>query len=554
MANALTFDIAGPADHDQIFALNYETFVEEIPQHPPNASKRLVDRFHDQNTYLVARSPEGIVGMVAVRAERPFSLDGKLTGLEGYLPPHRGLCEVRLLCVRAGRRRGPVFAGLMDRLLQMGRERGYDLAVISGTTRQLRLYRHMGFEAFGPEVGSPEARYQPMYMTMSAFQRDTGAAFARSAKLGARRRRPSPEPPTSFLPGPVAIHADVRRAFEEPPISHRSDAFLAQVNDVKERLRRLTGAERPTLLLGSGTLANDVVAGQIWKSGERGAVVVDGEFGARLADQATRWSIPFDTFEREWGVHWDLGELDAFLAERPGTRWLWLTLCETSTGALRDLEAVKSLCRLRGVELYLDAVSAIGAVPVNLEGVRMASAVSGKALGSFPGLGIVLHNPARPIDSIPRAHERTLPAYLDLALYEQAPGVPFTQSSNLVAALACALRKYDAEDPWHETTEMASRLRSTLADYALKVLTLPEHSSPAVTTIALGQGTCSKELGDQLRRSGFLVSYESAYLLERNWFQVCLMGATTTPDLDRLLTALTDALAHKPVHSVLQRS
>jgi GNAT superfamily N-acetyltransferase len=198
MTNTLIFDVARPADHDQICALNYQTFVEEIPQHPPHTSRRLVDRFHDQNTYIIARCGDEIIGMVAVRAERPFSLDGKLPDLDGELPPHSRLCEVRLLCVQPGRRRGPVFAGLMDRLMQLGRERGYDLAVVSGTVRQLRLYQHMGFVPFGPEVGSPEALYQPMYMTMSAFERDTRAAFTRRARLAGRpknsalrRQRPS---------------------------------------------------------------------------------------------------------------------------------------------------------------------------------------------------------------------------------------------------------------------------------------------------------------------------------------------------------------------------
>jgi hypothetical protein len=48
---------------------------------------------------------------------------------------------------------------------------GYELALISGTTRQQRLYRHLGFIPFGPLVGEPGAQFQPMYLSLEAFQR-----------------------------------------------------------------------------------------------------------------------------------------------------------------------------------------------------------------------------------------------------------------------------------------------------------------------------------------------------------------------------------------------
>jgi GNAT superfamily N-acetyltransferase len=171
MSSALRFKVAsGPEEFEQIHRLNYETFVEEIPQHPTNPERRLVDRFHAQNTYLIALEGEALVGMMAVRAQRPFSLDEKLGNIDPYLPPGRRVCEVRLLAVRSTHRNGAVFQGLVRLLLEHGRHRGYDLAVISGTVRQLKLYRHLGFEPFARLVGPPEAQYQPMYLTLERFE------------------------------------------------------------------------------------------------------------------------------------------------------------------------------------------------------------------------------------------------------------------------------------------------------------------------------------------------------------------------------------------------
>src|SRR6185295_9574636 len=98
------------------------------------------------------------------RCERPFSLDRKMDELDRQLPPHRGLVEIRLLAIVPAHRKSAVFAGLVELLARHFIARGCDLAVISGTVRQLALYRHLGFEPFGACVGTADALYQPMYL------------------------------------------------------------------------------------------------------------------------------------------------------------------------------------------------------------------------------------------------------------------------------------------------------------------------------------------------------------------------------------------------------
>ena len=172
----LTYRIANPADFDAIHALNYETFVEEIPQHAVNPQRRLVDRFHAENTYVVCVDGSRVVGMVCGRCARPFSLDAKVAQLDRSLPGHRKAVEVRLLAVRREWRKTTVFRDLMKFLARHFIAQGCDLALISGTVRELKLYRHLGFEPFGARVGTAGALYQPMSLTLDAFERSSGAA------------------------------------------------------------------------------------------------------------------------------------------------------------------------------------------------------------------------------------------------------------------------------------------------------------------------------------------------------------------------------------------
>src|SRR5437773_11548857 len=86
-------------EFELIHRLNYKTFVEEIPQHQASPSHRLVDKFHAENTYLICLSGRKLAGMLAVRGNRPSSLDQKLENLNSYLPPGRKICEIRLLAI-----------------------------------------------------------------------------------------------------------------------------------------------------------------------------------------------------------------------------------------------------------------------------------------------------------------------------------------------------------------------------------------------------------------------------------------------------------------------
>jgi hypothetical protein len=73
-----------------------------------------------------------------------------------------------------------VLQGILALLWQHGLKQGYDLAIISGTTRQFKLYRHLGFEPVGPLVGAGDAQFQPMVITLETFE-SAARQFLRSA-------------------------------------------------------------------------------------------------------------------------------------------------------------------------------------------------------------------------------------------------------------------------------------------------------------------------------------------------------------------------------------
>jgi aspartate aminotransferase-like enzyme len=520
--DALQFKVATEDwEIEQVHKLNYKTFVEEIPQHQPSGTPRLVDKFHSENTYLICRAGKRVIGMIAARGRRPFSLDQKLPNLESYLPPGRCPCEIRLLAVEKEFRNGQVFRGLTALMWQYGTAHGYDMALISGTTRQQKLYRHLGFVPFGPLVGTGDAMFQPMYLTLETFEKRAEEFLRVSPSNGM----------ASFLPGPVAVNAQVRRAFERPPESHRSDRFVWEFQQIRNRLCQLVSAKHVQILMGSGTLANDAVAAQISLMNKPGLILSNGEFGQRLIDHARRFGLDFKTLELPWGEPFNLEEIERALARTPAPAWLWCAHCETSTGMLNPLPALQTLCVKYKVKLCADCISSIGLIPVNLDGIYLASSASGKGLAGYPGLSFVFYN-----HDIASTHR--LSRYLDLGWYEEHGGIAFTHSTNLVHALDTAIRQVDWPKKFSQLIDVSAWLRGSLRKMGFRLISSDAMSIPGVVTIALPADHDSSKLCQQLEQSGFLLSYNSDYLRRRNWIQICLMGEYAKEKLEALLARL----------------
>jgi aspartate aminotransferase-like enzyme len=518
---ALRFDLADDRDLDAIRRINHRTFAEEIPQHRSNPEGRLVDRFERDSLFIVARDAHDIVGMIALRDARPFSLDSKLADLDRYLPPGRHPCEVRLLSVDPSRRQGVVLRGLLARLVRECDARGLDLAVMSATTRQLRLYRHLGCVPFATPVGTSEAAFQPMYVTREALIEKVGDLIGPESHC--------------FMTGPVSLSESVRARIAAPLHSHRSEAFAAEIASIRHGLGSMIGARHVALFAGSGTLANDAVAAQLAAIGGRGLILSNGEFGDRLIAHAERHGLAHAVLRRPWGAPIDPEAIDHAL-RRSDARWLWAVHCETSTGMLNDLDAFRGLAAMRGTALAIDAASSVGTVPIDLDGIAFASTVSGKALGAVAGLAIVCC--AAP----PRAVARGVPSYLDLARYTEGDGVPFTQSSLLVGALAEAISSTDWSRRYSEISRACGTLRDRLLRDDIRPLVARRHASPAVATWTVPAGERSESVGRALEARGFGLSWQSGYLRERGWIQTAFFGDFNTRAVTMMASELAEEL------------
>ena len=518
--DSLIFKIASePWEFEQIHELNYQTFVDEIPQHQQNEEQKLVDKFHQENTYVICVRNKEVLGMIALRDKRPLSLDEKLENLESYLPPFKSILEYRLLAVKKEHRKTAIFTGIMKKSFDMAIKGDYDIAVISGTTQQARLYKHLGYKPFGPLVGKQGALYQPMYIDIA------GAAELKkqSQILKPGKDRDMELLLFNYLPGPVSIAEGVMEANSAEPNSHRSQLFMDHFNELRKTLCERVNAPRVQIITGSGTLANDIVAAQLGILNGRGLVLVNGEFGNRLRDQAVRAGLDFDVIQVNEGKTFNRQVLQEKISREENLEWIWTVHCETSTGVLNDIDMLRSLCNQHELKLCLDGISSIGSCDVDLQDVYLATAVSGKGIGSLPGLAMVFCR------QDVQSGNHQLPRYFDLAYYEAKQGIPFTISSNAIYALNAALNNSDWQTRFANVKQWSEELRTDFERINLTILAEENCRAPHVTTIVLPKAISSIEMGKLLEDEGILVSYRSEYLLEKNHIQICFMGECQKP-------------------------
>lgn len=214
------------------------------------------------------------------------------------------------------------------------------------------------------------------------------------------------------------------------------------------------------------------------------------------------------------------------LKDDPTIQWLWSVHCETSTGYLYPLQELKEICQKHHVLLCVDACSSVGVTKVDLSGVYLASTVSGKGLASYPGIAIMFHH-----DKI--SPNNKIPNYLDTGLYQANNSIPYTHSSNGLMALRCALNNLDTPKD-----DIAEQICQDFESAGMQVLRGKGYS-PGIISVSLPREISSRDFGDHLKSLGIHTSYESGYLLQRNWFQVALMGNQQQTNVMKAIKKIT---------------
>jgi aspartate aminotransferase-like enzyme len=350
-------------------------------------------------------------------------------------------------------------------------------------------------------------------------------------------------PQKLLTPGPTSVPPEVLRALAEPVLHHRSPDFAEVFSLAQERLREVFRTENEILVLtASGTGAFESAIVNLLSPGARVLGVSQGEFGERWQAMARAFGCDVVPLAYAWGEAPRPDDLRDALAES-GATTVFLVHSETSTGVVCDLEPLLALCREAGALSVVDAVSSLGAVPLETDAWGADAVVTGsqKALMTPPGLAFVAVSER----AWERAESATLPRfYWDWARQRRAQAkgsTPSTPATSLVVALVEALGIVlgdGLETAFARHRALGRACRAGIKAIGLELYS-PDDDSAAVLTGALTpKGIDAVALRLALRdRHGITIAGGHGDLVSR-LFRIGHIGHVTIDDLAEALTAI----------------
>ncbi len=358
-----------------------------------------------------------------------------------------------------------------------------------------------------------------------------------------------------LIPGPVTTRAEVRAALAQDFAPWDQD-FYPLYAGVRERLLPLAGVTADTHaclpLQGSGHFVIEAAIRTFIPRGGKILVPMTGSYASRMTRLARECgrevaSLPVAENERI-----DPGAVAAALAADPGLGHLAFVHSETSTGVVHDAAALAAAAAAAGRRVIIDAVSAFGALPLDLSAMPEVDAVlftANKCLESVPGLAFAI-SPKEGLAGRAGQAESWCLDLADIHAHAERVGVGsfrFTPPAQVLGALAVALALLDAEGgPPARLARYQANLRALYDGVRAIGLTpcLPRPLQGPIVMNVRAPDDPRWDLHafvDRLKMRGFLIS--NFYDTPLPSFRVGLIGALGPDDYRAAVAAMDEALA-----------
>ncbi|MHB1357235.1 MAG: pyridoxal-phosphate-dependent aminotransferase family protein [Anaerolineae bacterium] len=298
-------------------------------------------------------------------------------------------------------------------------------------------------------------------------------------------------------PGPSMVHPRILAAMSTPLVGHLDPYFIKVMDRTQSLLRYVFETDnRLTIpISGTGSASMEAVVVNFVEPGTRVLVLINGVFGERLAEMASRCGGDVAVLNRPWGEVFTPEQVQAELQRRPA-QVVAVVHAETSTGALQPLDDIIDLVHQQGGIAIVDTVTSLAGIRVKVDEREIDVCYSGtqKCLGVPPGLG--------PITISPRAEQyfkarktKVQSWYLDLNLVLAYWGnartyhhtAPISMNYALYEGLRIILEE-GLEARCQRHIENARMLWSGLEELGLEMHVPLETRAPSLTTVRVPEG------------------------------------------------------------------
>lgn len=332
-----------------------------------------------------------------------------------------------------------------------------------------------------------------------------------------------------LTPGPTPLPPQVSEALARPIIHHRTPQFQAILKEATDGLKYVFQTKNDLLILASsGTGAMEAAVINFLSAGDTALTVQGGKFGERWTEICKAYGINTEIIDVEWGKAVSPQEIEKRLKANPKIKAVFVTLCETSTGVVNDIQAIGKVIKDKDAILVVDAISGLGAIDLKTDEWFCDVVVSGSQKGFMlpPGLGFVSVSPkAWRLSEVAKCPRY----YFDLIKAKKAidkTDTPFTPAISLIIALNEALKmmKQDGlENIFLRHKKMADATRGAVRALGLELFA-PSAASDVVTAVKVAPGLDGEKLVKTMRDTYGVTIAGGQAELKGKVFRIAHMG------------------------------
>ena len=255
--------------------------------------------------------------------------------------------------------------------------------------------------------------------------------------------------PWLLTPGPLTTSPSVKQAMLHD-YGSRDRRFIEINRRLRERLVTIAGGDADHVcvpLQGSGTFVVEAMLGTFVPRDGKLLILVNGAYGQRMARICQYYGRATAIQETPEDVPIDPEALDQALQADPAITHVAVIHCETTSGILNPIEAVAEVTARHGRGLLIDAMSAFGALPLDIKKLRADAVVasSNKCLEGSPGMGYCIARKAALEATEGNAPSLTLDLYDQWVAMEANGQWRFTPPTHCILAFDQALTEFEAE-------------------------------------------------------------------------------------------------------------